>query len=124
MLKKLIIGVAILLMCSVAWAADWKKCNTSLIMANPMETKLTYNVSWLDHDFKKLKGQYVSRAGGEIQPYEIYYASKKDFRLCPGRHRVIWYLTGYWSGVLAEYDFVITEEMTQIVLSPDGFIVK
>lgn len=122
MLKKLFIGAMTLLMCSVASAADWKKCNASLVLVNTTGTKLVYNIAWLDHDIEIYKGQYMPRAGGELLPHEKSSASK-DFRLCLGRHKVIWYVSGEWS-VSIQYDFVVTEDMTQVVLSPDGFIVK
>ena len=99
-------------------ASDWKKCNTEVIMANTCDTLVTYDVRWIDHDVEEVKGN-IMRCGGELQPYAMSYGGV-DFRLCPGRHIVTWEKQNH---VYNQYEFIVTKEMTQIVLTPDKMIV-
>jgi hypothetical protein len=98
--------------------ADWKECNTELIMANTQDTLLTYSVRWLDHDIEKFKSRSVMRCGGEVKAYSMINMSESKFRLCPGRHIVIWHKRDH-VGPYSYYKFIVTNDMTQIVLTPE-----
>ena len=121
-MKKLLLGMFLLVACTLFMgASDWKKCNTELVMANTFNTLVIYDVKWLDHDIEKYKGFGIGRCGGGIEPYAMSYMGE-DFRLCPGRHIATWWLSDV-PGVYNQYEFIVTKEMTQIVLTPDKMIV-
>lgn len=120
MFKKLLLGIFLLVTCAICMGvSDWKKCNTELILANTHDFVLIYNIKWLDHDLEDYKGYYIRRCGGEIQPYAMNNtADNSEFRLCPGRHVIIWHKRDK-SGVYYQYDFIVTKDMKQIVLTPE-----
>ena len=102
-MKKLLLGILFLVItCVVSMGADWKKCNTELIIANKQDTLFIYSVRWLDHDIEKFKGMSIQRCAGEIAAYTLSNISESDFRLCPGRHIVIWHKRGH-AGVYSYY---------------------
>jgi len=124
MLKKILVGVALVLSCLVGMAgaaSDWKKCNTELIMSNPTDSKMVYHVLWIDHDLKDYKGRPIPRCGGEILPGMVDSMSK-DFKLCIGRHAALWFKCESVGDCerYGWYQFTIESNMAQVVLTPDG----
>ena len=117
-MKKLLLGIFLLVTCAISMGSDRRECNTELIMANTQGVLVVYNVKWLDHDMEKYKGKYVQRCKGELQPYTMNIVNKSKFRLCPGRHIVIWHKQGH-PDVYNQYKFQITKDMIQIVLTPE-----
>ena len=124
MFKKVLIGAMIMLftLCSstVIATKDWKTCNTEVIMANTLHVKMVYRVLWIDHDVEELKGIPIERCGGGIEPYS-FSATGSDFRLCPGRHIAIWWGNGEKE---TYYEFIVTKNITQIVITPTVAIMK
>lgn len=120
-MKRFLLGI-LLVVCSVVFmgTSDWKKCDTELIMANTQNAVVNYHVKWFDHDVKAYRGLYIRRCGGELQPYKMVKFGS-DFRLCPGRHIVDWYKrnpNGRYT-LYTRYEFIVTKDMTQVVLTPE-----
>ena len=127
MFKKCLSVLVMLLVCVMGitvFASDWKQCKTEVVIANPLDSKCIYTVYWIDHDIAKYIDRPVNRCGGEIKSYSFEPLSK-NFRLCLGRHVVIWYkLDSRNMKLYNRYMFVITESMDQIILTPEGIKFK
>ena len=63
----------------------WSGCD--LVLSNPTDQTVVYNVEWLDHDIKEFQGRWIIRCGGELKSDMTY--KLPDF-LGMGRHRVTW----------------------------------
>lgn len=105
------------------WASDWRKCDTRLMITNPLKHKIIYHIFWWDHNIEEFKGKPVVRCGGEI-PAEDARDMGEDFRLCPGRHTALFYILsnglGHRTVPIKPYNFVINEKDDGIILSPSG----
>ena len=108
-----------------AAVSDWKLCGTEVIIANTKQEAIYYSIVWKDHDIPDAEGKSVVRAGGALAASKFSNLSARSpFRLCPGRHTVVFYLmseirAGRMYGM---YKFVVYPNTTQIVLTPDkGF---
>ena len=63
----------------------WEGCD--LVLSNPTDQTVAYNVEWLDHDIEEYRGYWIARCGGELKSGDTYRLS--DF-LGIGRHRILW----------------------------------
>ncbi len=116
------IGKCVATTVQAAEVSDWKQCNVKLLIANPTGgTLYYYNLLWIDHDIEKYRGTPVPRCGGEVQPQKFNTLSK-DFRLCLGRHIMVWHKKGEKKPIIQR--FTITPDMTSLVLTPDGLFPK
>ena len=84
-----IAGIAIAILMLLGLIANkgmsWGGCD--LVLSNPTDQTVVYNVEWLDHDIKEYQGYWVIRCGGELKSGETYRLP--DF-LGIGRHRITW----------------------------------
>jgi hypothetical protein len=126
-LRKILLGIIVMVMCAVgnvSAASDWKECNTKVVITNTTDQILTYHVIWLDHDIKELLGQPVPRCGGEARPGEVATMSS-NFRLCPGRHAVLWYSrSGAEVPVRTLIKFILYPDSEQVVITPEKVFEK
>ena len=89
----------------------WGGCD--LVLSNPTDQTVIYNVEWLDHDIKEYQGYWIPRCGGELKSGATY--SLPGF-LSVGRHRITWRGEQILTQVLIQ-KFTVNPSSTIIELS-------